>query len=113
MTLRAYTYKPTQTYCCHFGWYPRIFRKDATSGKFLWPGFGENSRVLEWVLARCAANPTVPTKETPIGFVPDVEKGGLNTAGESQGEREGKCVRVCVREREREREGGGLRIRWI
>ena len=37
--------------------YVNWFRKDA-DGRFLWPGFGENSRVLEWVFRRCAARPT-------------------------------------------------------
>jgi phosphoenolpyruvate carboxykinase (GTP) len=51
---------------------PRIygvnwFRKDA-DGKFLWPGFGENSRVLEWVFGRCEG--TAGAEETAIGFVP-------------------------------------------
>jgi phosphoenolpyruvate carboxykinase (GTP) len=51
---------------------PRIygvnwFRKDA-DGKFLWPGFGENSRVLEWVFDRCEG--TAGAEETVIGFVP-------------------------------------------
>jgi phosphoenolpyruvate carboxykinase (GTP) len=51
---------------------PRIygvnwFRKDA-DGKFLWPGFGENSRVLEWVFDRCEE--TAGAEETAIGFVP-------------------------------------------
>jgi phosphoenolpyruvate carboxykinase (GTP) len=51
---------------------PRIygvnwFRKDA-NGKFLWPGFGENSRVLEWVFDRCEE--TAGAEETAIGFVP-------------------------------------------
>jgi phosphoenolpyruvate carboxykinase (GTP) len=51
---------------------PRIygvnwFRKDA-DGKFLWPGFGENSRVLEWVFDRCEG--TAGAQDTAIGFVP-------------------------------------------
>jgi phosphoenolpyruvate carboxykinase (GTP) len=51
---------------------PRIFvvnwfRKDA-DGKFIWPGFGENSRVLEWVFRRCAG--TAEAVETPIGLAP-------------------------------------------
>jgi phosphoenolpyruvate carboxykinase (GTP) len=51
---------------------PRIFmvnwfRKDA-GGNFLWPGFGENSRVLEWVFRRC--DDEAEAAETPIGLVP-------------------------------------------
>jgi phosphoenolpyruvate carboxykinase (GTP) len=48
----------------HVNW----FRKDA-DGKFLWPGFGDNMRVLEWILERCAGRGAAV--ETPIGFVPD------------------------------------------
>jgi phosphoenolpyruvate carboxykinase (GTP) len=60
---------------------PRIFvvnwfRKDA-EGNFLWPGFGENSRVLEWVFRRCDGD--AEAVETPIGLVPADD--GLNTAG--------------------------------
>ncbi len=47
--------------------YVNWFRKDA-EGKFLWPGFGENSRVLEWVFRRCAG--TAEAVETPIGLRP-------------------------------------------
>ena len=47
--------------------YVNWFRKD-DDGKFLWPGFGENSRVLEWVFRRC--NGEGETVETPIGLVP-------------------------------------------
>jgi phosphoenolpyruvate carboxykinase (GTP) len=43
------------------------FRKDA-DGKFLWPGFGENSRVLEWIIGRIEGR--AHAAETPIGFVP-------------------------------------------
>jgi phosphoenolpyruvate carboxykinase (GTP) len=43
------------------------FRKDE-DGKFLWPGFGENSRVLEWVFRRCDGE--AEAEATPIGMVP-------------------------------------------
>jgi phosphoenolpyruvate carboxykinase (GTP) len=43
------------------------FRKDE-DGKFIWPGFGENSRVLEWICRRCDGEGE--TVETPIGLVP-------------------------------------------
>jgi phosphoenolpyruvate carboxykinase (GTP) len=47
--------------------YVNWFRKDA-DGRWLWPGFGENSRVLEWVFERCAG--TGEATETPIGYLP-------------------------------------------
>ena len=52
------------------------FRKDE-DGKFIWPGFGENSRVLEWVFRRC--NGEGETVESPIGLLPAA--GELNTDG--------------------------------
>ncbi len=62
---------------------PRIFlvnwfRKD-DEGKFIWPGYGENSRVLEWVFRRCEG--TVGAVETPIGLLPteaDIDLHGLD-----------------------------------
>jgi phosphoenolpyruvate carboxykinase (GTP) len=47
--------------------YVNWFRKDS-DGKWLWPGFGENSRVLEWVFERCAG--AGEAVETPIGYLP-------------------------------------------
>jgi phosphoenolpyruvate carboxykinase (GTP) len=52
------------------------FRKD-DDGKFLWPGFGDNSRVLAYVLRRCEGEGEVV--ETPIGYVP--KPGSLDTDG--------------------------------
>ena len=52
------------------------FRKD-DDGKFIWPGFGENIRVLEWVFRRCDGEGE--TVETPIGRVP--AEGEINTEG--------------------------------
>jgi len=60
---------------------PRIFYvnwfRKAPDGHWLWPGFGENSRVLAWIFRRCQG--TVDARETPIGNVPTVA--GLDTGG--------------------------------
>jgi phosphoenolpyruvate carboxykinase (GTP) len=58
--------------------YVNWFRKDE-DGNFLWPGYGENSRVLAWVFARCAGHGAAA--ETPIGFVPPVGPQGIDTSG--------------------------------
>ncbi len=60
---------------------PRIylvnwFRKNA-EGKFMWPGFGENSRVIEWIFGRCSGEDDAV--ETPIGLLP--APGALDTRG--------------------------------
>jgi phosphoenolpyruvate carboxykinase (GTP) len=47
--------------------YVNWFRKDG-NGKFLWPGYAENSRVLKWIFERC--NGTAKAVDTPIGKVP-------------------------------------------
>jgi phosphoenolpyruvate carboxykinase (GTP) len=56
--------------------YVNWFRKDA-DGRWLWPGFGENSRVLEWVFERCAG--TGQAVDTPIGRLP--VKGAIPSVG--------------------------------
>ncbi|MEC8976283.1 MAG: phosphoenolpyruvate carboxykinase (GTP) [Actinomycetota bacterium] len=56
--------------------YVNWFRKDE-EGRFIWPGFGENSRVLKWVLNRIAG--TAEAVETPIGMVPKI--GELDVSG--------------------------------
>jgi phosphoenolpyruvate carboxykinase (GTP) len=50
--------------------YVNWFRKD-DDGKFLWPGYGENSRVLEWVFERSAGRGDAV--DTPIGWVPTTD----------------------------------------
>jgi phosphoenolpyruvate carboxykinase (GTP) len=56
----------------HVNW----FRQDK-DGKFLWPGFGENMRVLSWILERCTG--TAKSVETPIGRVPTAD--GVDISG--------------------------------
>jgi phosphoenolpyruvate carboxykinase (GTP) len=56
----------------HVNW----FRRGA-DGKFLWPGYGENLRVLDWILRRCAG--AVGANETAIGNLPHAAD--LNTQG--------------------------------
>ena len=63
----------------HVNW----FRRDAQN-KFLWPGYGENLRVLEWMLDRCAGK--AGAAETPIGRLPraeDIDTQGLNVGAEA------------------------------
>jgi phosphoenolpyruvate carboxykinase (GTP) len=55
------------------------FRK-SQDGKFLWPGYGDNMRVLKWVLDRCQG--AAGAVETPIGFTP--KAGDLDTRGLQQ-----------------------------
>ncbi len=54
------------------------FRK-GTDGSFLWPGFGENTRVLDWILRRVDGDETAAATPTPIGHVPTPES--LNVEG--------------------------------
>jgi phosphoenolpyruvate carboxykinase (GTP) len=56
----------------HVNW----FRRDA-GGAFMWPGFGENLRVLEWIIGRCEG--TAEAVETPVGYLPTAA--ALNTQG--------------------------------
>ncbi|MFA5034412.1 MAG: phosphoenolpyruvate carboxykinase (GTP) [Candidatus Margulisiibacteriota bacterium] len=57
----------------HVNW----FRKDE-KGAFLWPGYGENLRVLEWIISRCRGE--IDAEKTPIGHIPhenDIDMTGL------------------------------------
>jgi len=66
----------------HVNW----FRRDA-SGKFLWPGYGENVRVLKWMLDRIEGH--ADADETPIGYVPapgSLTLDGLNISREALNE---------------------------
>ncbi|HZJ29404.1 MAG TPA: phosphoenolpyruvate carboxykinase (GTP) [Solirubrobacterales bacterium] len=60
---------------------PRVFYinwfRKGSDGKFIWPGFGENSRVLEWIFRRCDGE--AGAVESPVGLLP--EPGAINTEG--------------------------------
>jgi phosphoenolpyruvate carboxykinase (GTP) len=60
---------------------PKIFNvnwfRKGSDGKFLWPGYGDNIRVLKWIFERVEG--TAKADETPIGFVP--VKGSIDTSG--------------------------------
>ena len=58
----------------HVNW----FEKDA-NGKYLWPGYGENLRVLKWIIERCDGS--TGAVETPIGLIPRKEDLDLHGLG--------------------------------
>jgi phosphoenolpyruvate carboxykinase (GTP) len=64
--------------------YVNWFRKSTDeSGKstFIWPGYGENSRVLKWIIQRVAGDAAATATETPIGFVPTTDALDLDGMG--------------------------------
>lgn len=66
----------------HVNW----FRQDG-QGRWLWPGFGENLRVLKWVLERCEGK--AAAQETPIGYMPhreDIDTTGIDVTPETMNE---------------------------
>ena len=60
---------------------PKIFNvnwfKQDENGNFIWPGFGDNMRVLDWIIKRCEG--TIDAEETAIGYLP--KKGDINLEG--------------------------------
>ena len=60
---------------------PKIFNvnwfKQDEEGNFMWPGFGDNMRVLDWIIKRCEG--TIDAEETAIGYLP--KKGDINIEG--------------------------------
>ena len=78
---------------------PKIFNvnwfKQDENGNFIWPGFGDNMRVLDWIIKRCEDK--VDAVETPIGYLP--KKGDINLKGiedEVTSEVEDKLLAVDV-----------------
>ena len=58
-------------------WFRRDVNEDGSAGKFLWPGFGDNARVLKWVVERLDG--TGEGVDTPVGIVP--APGALDVSG--------------------------------
>ncbi len=76
--------------------YVNWFRKDA-EGSFLWPGYGENSRVLAWIFARCAGHGAAD--ETPIGLIPPTGPEGIDVGDlEISAEAINELMRVDIHE---------------
>ncbi len=77
---------------------PRIFqvnwfRRDDEDGSFLWPGYGDNARVLKWVVERLDG--TTDAVETPVGLVP--APGAIDTTGlDMSDEQVAKALRVDI-----------------
>ncbi|MEA2287459.1 MAG: phosphoenolpyruvate carboxykinase [Solirubrobacteraceae bacterium] len=75
------------------------FRKDVETGEYLWPGFGDNARVLEWVFRRCDGD--AEAQETPIGLLPTA--GALDLSGlDLSPERVQAILKVDLEEWEKE-----------
>ena len=71
----------------HVNW----FRKSSKNGKFLWPGFGDNIRVIDWILRRCEApeGDLTDAVDSPIGILPTkdaINLSGLDTTAEQMDE---------------------------
>ena len=77
----------------HVNW----FRQD-NAGKFLWPGFGENLRVLRWIIDRCKGK--AGARETAIGDLPHSRRFGPARIGYHARRRSRNCwrsIRSCGR----------------
>ncbi|MEY2577481.1 MAG: phosphoenolpyruvate carboxykinase, partial [Verrucomicrobiota bacterium] len=82
----------------HVNW----FRKGG-DGKFLWPGFGDNMRVLQWIIERSEGK--AGAEESPIGFVPRVEDLDLDEIVGFSPEQVGELLAVKPDEWKTELEG--------
>jgi phosphoenolpyruvate carboxykinase (GTP) len=88
----------------HIKYLPKIFsvnwfRKDA-DGQFMWPGFGENMRVLKWIIDRCRGRSGAI--ETPLGWVPKSEDFDLSEMKNFKAEQLDAVQTIDVEEWKRE-----------
>ncbi len=85
---------------------PKIFHvnwfKQDDKGSFIWPGFGDNLRVLEWIMGRCRQK--VKAVESPIGYLPDPEDIDLTGLDMQKGTLE-KLLEIDIEEWSKELEG--------
>ena len=68
--------------CFYVNWF-----RTSRDGRWLWPGFGENSRVLKWMCERVEGK--ISAQETPIGYMPqdgDLDLNGLDISAEDMAE---------------------------
>jgi phosphoenolpyruvate carboxykinase (GTP) len=79
----------------HVNW----FRKSA-DGKFLWPGYGDNMRVLKWIVDRCRGR--VPAYETPVGWMPDAKDIDMTGLDEDARARLAEALDLNIEEWKRE-----------
>ncbi|HEV2095534.1 MAG TPA: phosphoenolpyruvate carboxykinase domain-containing protein, partial [Chthoniobacterales bacterium] len=82
----------------HVNW----FRKDA-GGQFLWPGFGDNMRVLKWIIDRCEGNGCA--QESAIGHIPRAQDLDLDELSGVSPEQMRELLRVELDEWQTELEG--------
>jgi phosphoenolpyruvate carboxykinase (GTP) len=82
----------------HVNW----FRQD-DNGKFIWPGFGENMRVLRWIIDECRA--ATEKRESPIGLLP--ARGAIDTEGLSLNGKMDELLAVATEDWRKESQGIG------
>jgi phosphoenolpyruvate carboxykinase (GTP) len=93
LRMRKLLKRPPKVFCVNW------FRKDA-EGRFLWPGYGENMRVLKWIVDRCRGR--VPAYETPVGWMPEPEDIDVTGLAEMKPENLAEVLSLNLEEWKRE-----------